>query len=663
MNNVATIKPQIQSIQCPDALRSLQGWLTWRFEDQPEGIGKPRKVPYYTNGGRRHGVQGRPDDRNQLTTFEAARASAARRGHDGVGLALMPEFGIMAGDFDNCMKSDGVHPQVQAIVAGTYAEYSPSGEGVRAFWRGNLGNQKSIGVEPFGFEAFSSKGFVTFTGNMLPDLDITGADNTVLDAPDNLKLLCAQRFGKLGQLDLDDPLMSYNPPIGLTHEQMAEALDVIDADSPHSTWLNLGMALHHETEGDGFELWNAWSAGGAKYPGEDNLQKRWDSFGSVKGEVLTARSLIKLAHENGYHMAPADADFDVVLETPAASAGTVAPSPAERFPIVQAGEFTRGARPGWIIKGMLPRADLAVLFGESGSGKTFMILDMVLAVARGIEWRGLRTKQGRVVYIAAEGSGGVRNRLDAYAQQKEVDLDSIPFGVIHETPNFLITKDAVDVARAIKAWGGADIIVVDTLAQVTPGANENGAEDMGKALSHCKKLARATGALVILIHHSGKDSSKGSRGWSGLRAAADAEIEVVRTAMGRSIRVSKQKDGIDGQALGFELNPVQIGFDEDGDPIDSCVVIEAEVPVANQVTNKKLGEWEKVIVEVVAEFSIAQSEGIEIKAVIDEAITRMPSPENGKRDTRRQQIKRALLRLSEGDEALYFVEDDCLSIL
>lgn len=656
MNTVATIKPQLMTIQCPDALRNLQGWLIWRFEDQPEGEGKPRKVPYYTSGGRRHGVQGRPEDRNQLTTFDAARASAAKRGFDGVGLALMPDFGIVAGDFDNCMKRGGVHPEVQAIVAGTYAEFSPSGEGVRAFWRGNLGNQKSIGVEPFGFEAFSSKGFVTFTGNTLPDLDLTGADNTVLDAPDNLRALCTQRFGKINQVDLDDPLMSYEPPIGLTHEQIAEALDVLDADSPHSTWLNVGMAIHHETEGDGFELWNAWSANGSKYPGEEALQKRWDSFGSASGRVVTARSLIKLAHENGYHMGVNPlSDFDTIEPTTATS--------TERFPIVQAGAFTRGARPGWIIKGMLPRADLAVLFGESGSGKTFMILDMVLAVARGIEWRNLRTKQGRVVYIAAEGSGGVRNRLDAYAQQNEVDLDTLPFGVIHESPNFLITKDAVDVARAIKAWGGADIIVVDTLAQVTPGANENGAEDMGKALSHCKKLARVAGALVILVHHSGKDSSKGSRGWSGLRAAADAEIEVVRTAMGRSIRVSKQKDGRDGEALGFDLNTVQIGFDEDGDPVDSCVVIEAEVPVANQINNKKLGEWEKVIVEVVAEFSIAQSEGIEIKAVIDEAVRRREAPGKGKRDNRKTNAKRALLRLSEGDDALYLLEDDCLGVL
>jgi len=85
--------------------------------------------------------------------------------------------------------------------------------------------------------------------------------------------------------------------------------------------------------------------------------------------------------------------------------------------------------------------------------------------------------------------------------------------------------------------------------------------------------------------------------------------------------------------------------------------------VANQVRSKKLGEWEKVIVEVVAEFSAAQSEGIELKAVIDEAVRRREAPEKGKRDTRRMNARRALLGLCDGDEALYFAEGDSLSIL
>lgn len=660
MNAVTQIKPHVASIEAPDALRTLPGWLVWRYEHE-EGESKPRKIPYYTNGGRRHGVQGRPEDRQQLTTFDAARAAAARRGYDGVGLALMPEFGIVALDFDGCVTGGGVLPEVEQVVSGTYAEYSPSGEGVRAFFKGNLGNHKDHSPDPFGFETFSTKGFVTFTGNRLDCTDLLGTDNTVLDLNVGVKDLCARRFGKRSQ-DVVDPLLDFEPAVGLSQEQIRECLDVIDPDSPHDTWLHIGMALHHETDGQGFTLWDEWSAKGSKYPGEDILRKRWDSFGELQGRPVTARSLVKLAHENGAHINTSLAsasDFDAVADGPAPAIDKI------RFPVVPAGEFSRGQRPGWIMKGIIPRAELVVLFGESGSGKSFLALDMLAAIARGINWRGHRTNQGRVVYIAAEGGGGFRNRLEAYQSHHNCNLDDVDFGIIHAAPNFLQKTDAIDVSKSILVGGKADVVVIDTFAQVTPGANENAAEDIGKALAHCKGIHRATGACVILVHHAGKDASKGARGWSGLKAAADAEIEVIRTAGGRMVRVSKQKDGDDNGEWGFELKQVPIGMDEDGDVIDSCVVVEASVPVTGRPgdNRKRMGPWERLVLEVVGEIALGQNTGIEVKAIIDEALVRAPAPEEGKRDTRKQRIRRALLALCEGDDAPYFLEDDCISVL
>lgn len=660
MNAVAQIKPHVASIEAPDALRTLPGWLVWRYEHE-EGESKPRKIPYYTNGGRRHGVQGRPEDRQQLTTFDAARAAAARRGYDGVGLALMPEFGVVALDFDNCVAGGGVLPEVEQIISGTYAEYSPSGEGVRAFFKGNLGNHKDITADPYGFETFSTKGFVTFTGNRLDCTDLLGTDNTVLDVNVGVKDLCTRRFGKRTQ-DVADPLLDFEPAVGLSPEQIRECLDVIDPDSAHDTWLHIGMALHHETEGQGFTLWDEWSAQGSKYPGEDTLRKRWDSFGELQGRPVTARSLVKLAHENGAHINTSLAsasDFDAVADSPVPTLDKI------RFPVVPAGEFSRGQRPGWIMKGIIPRAELVVLFGESGSGKSFLALDMLAAIARGINWRGHKTTQGRVVYIAAEGGGGFRNRLEAYQNHHNCNLDDVDFGIIHAAPNFLQKTDAIDVSKSILIGGKADVVVIDTFAQVTPGANENAAEDIGKALAHCKGIHRATGACVILVHHAGKDASKGARGWSGLKAAADAEIEVIRALGGRMVRVSKQKDGDDNGEWGFELKQVPIGMDEDGDVIDSCVVVEAGIPLTGRPgdNRKRIGPWERLVLEVVGEIALGQNTGIEIKAVIDEALVRAPAPEEGKRDTRKQRIRRALLALCDGDDAPYFLEDDCISVL
>lgn len=667
-NSVTSIKPHISALTCPDELRKLPGWLIWRYE-HIEGEPKPRKVPYYTGGGKRWGVHGRTEDRNQLTTFDAARAAAARRGFDGVGLALMPEFNIVALDFDKCIAQGGVHPEVEALVSGTYAEYSPSGEGVRAFMRGQLGNNKSpLKGNAYGFETFSTKGFVTFTGNVLDITELLGAENTLLDLSDQVRALCIQRFGarKVDEHFSDDPLMDYEPPIGLTADQIRECLEVLDADCDHNTWLQVGMAIHHESGGESFDLWDEWSAKGSKYPGEEALQKRWDSFGQGGGKLVTARSLLKLAQENGAYInseVASAAEFDALAD----ELGTEPNEPQtkrDRFQVIPAGEFSRGKRPEWIIKGLMPQAELVVMFGESGSGKSFVALDMACAIAQGKAWRNLKTRQGRVVYIAAEGGGGFRNRLSAYQHHNKVDLDQLPFGIIHAAPNFLQKTDAVDVAKAIVAAGKCDVVIVDTFAQVTPGANENAAEDIGKALAHCKGIHRATGAVVVLVHHAGKDTSKGSRGWSGLRAAADAEIEVVRTVAGRYIRVSKQKDGDDQGEWGFDLEVVPIGLDEDGDVIDSCVVVEAAVPtMGKHGKTKKLGEWEQMVYDVVSEFALAQSEGIEMTAVLDEVIERRPKPENGKRDTRRQLARRALLALCEGDDAPFFLEDGCVSVL
>jgi hypothetical protein len=659
---VTTIKPHLAAIECPDVLRALPGWLCWRFEHH-DGEPKPRKVPYYASGARRHGVQGRPEDRQQLTTFDAARAAAVRRGFDGLGFAPMPEWGITALDFDKCIADGGLHPDVERVVAGTYAEYSPSGVGVRAFMRGDLGNRKDNDPEkPFGFETFSSKGFVTVTGNRLELTDLTDSANTVADLTPEVLALCELRFGRARAPEAGTGSSSVEP-LGLTAGQLQEALDVLPKDLEYDAWLRVGMALHHETAGDGFELWDEWSASSGKYTTRDYGEMKWASFGRQSGRPTTVHYLVRLANEHGAHIdiaSAAAADFDVIAPT--------AEAPAQdkplRFQVQPAEAFASGKPPGWMVKGVLPLADLVVLFGESGSGKSFMALDIGAAIARGIEWRGQRTKQGRVVYVAAEGGGGFRNRLKAYAAKHEIGLDQLPMGIIHAAPNLLLKDDALDVCKSIIAAGGADLVIVDTFAQVTPGANENAAEDMGKALAHCRGIRVATGALVLLVHHSGKDSSKGARGWSGLKAAADAELEVVRTPAGRMVRVSKQKDGEDGLAWGFDLDVVPVGADEDGDVITSCVVREADLPAVQQVsgTNKELGPVGRLVVEVVNEMAAAQTSGIELKAVVAEVARRMAEPEGGKRDTRQQRAKRALLQLCEGEAAPYFLEDDCLSI-
>jgi hypothetical protein len=131
---------------------------------------------------------------------------------------------------------------------------------------------------------------------------------------------------------------------------------------------------------------------------------------------------------------------------------------SSRFTVHSAVDFGAGPPMDWIVRGLLPRAELAFIFGEPGSGKSFAALDLCAAVTRGIEWRGKRVAPGRVVYVCAEGAGGFKSRLKAYAKQHDITLDKLALGVISDAPNLLEPKEAAAVAKAIVDWAkGLDI--------------------------------------------------------------------------------------------------------------------------------------------------------------------------------------------------------------
>ena len=659
-SSVARITPHLYGVEAPAPIRGLPAWLIWRFEPTPGG-GKPRKVPYYANGGKRCGEQGSPKDLSGLVTFDVAKAAAARRGFDGVGFATLPQFGICAVDFDNCVTDGKIHPKVEPLLLDTYAELSPSGRGVRLFFKGNLGNGKATRGDDFGMECFSTKGFVTFTGDMLDITELLGNTDTVAPLSEALLALHAERF-KQREADLAEAeRLGGGEPAGLTVAQIQRCLEHLDPDCGYQDWVAAGMAVHCETGGsdEGLDLWDAWSAGGAKYPGRDALEGKWRSFGRGDGNWVTGRTLVHMANEHGAGISlntPASPEeFERLVDEVQEAGGTDKPL---RYVFEPVHTFSSATALPWIIKGVLPKAALGVVYGASGSGKSFLVLDMGMAIARGVEWRGRKVKQGRVAYITAEGADGFRKRLAAYAMHHKVDLATVPMTVLNAAPNLMEKQDAADVVKGIRASGGADLIIVDTFAQTTPGANENAAEDVGKALGYCKRIHELTGAMVLLIHHAGKDATKGARGWSGLRAAADTEIEVVREATGRFLRLTKSKDGEDGLEWGFDLEVVQLGLDEDLDPITSCVVVEAQMPVIGAGPTRQLGEVEKVVNAVIQEFAQAQTAGIEKEAVIKEAVRRMEPPADGKRDTRRQRVCRALESLTKGDDAPYWIDPD-----
>ena len=186
------------------------------------------------------------------------------------------------------------------------------------------------------------------------------------------------------------------------------------------------------------------------------------------------------------------------------------------------------------------------------------------------------------------------------------------------------------------------LVIVDTLAQATAGGNENSGEDMGKAIGHCRTSSEVLHCSVMLVHHSGKDDTKGARGHSSLKAAADTELEVVRSDDQRAMRVSKQKDGEDGLDMGFALETIPVGTDEDGDVITSCVVTHNANTVADvRKAGKKLGKVEDTVMQTLLDGEDLASGGMDRESLLLASIEKLPKGE-GKRDRRREVAARAI---------------------
>lgn len=225
-----------------------------------------------------------------------------------------------------------------------------------------------------------------------------------------------------------------------------------------------------------------------------------------------------------------------------------------------------------LIDGLLDRMAMSVWYGESNSGKTFLVLDASWHIAAGRAWGEMQVTPGAVAYVAAEGGRGILKRVkalrDRYPEAGDVPLHIIPCAVdlLHHGADL---NPLVALIRDIEKTGGrkVELVVIDTLSRAIAGGNENDSADMGALVGHLDALRNAIGAHVAVVHHTGKDKAKGARGHSLLRAATDTEIEIDR----RTMTVTKQRDMESIRAVPFVLRGCRLGMSR-GKPVTSCTV-------------------------------------------------------------------------------------------
>jgi AAA domain len=262
--------------------------------------------------------------------------------------------------------------------------------------------------------------------------------------------------------------------------------------------------------------------------------------------------------------------------------GRGAPKPAavapRRFQLVPFNELNPGTAPAYLVKGLIPRVGIVAVWGPPKCGKSFWTFDLAMHSALGRDYRGRRVAPGAVVYCAFEGAEGFKARAAAFRDYHHLgDVAEVPFFLVPTRMN--LVKDHAGLIASIREQIGSEnpvSVVLDTLNRSLAGS-ESSDEDMTAYLGAADAIREAFDCAVIIVHHCGVDGTR-PRGHTSLTGTVDAQLAVKRDAAGNIVvTVECMKDGPEGEVIASRLERVELGTDEDGDPITSCVVVPAEV--------------------------------------------------------------------------------------
>jgi hypothetical protein len=275
------------------------------------------------------------------------------------------------------------------------------------------------------------------------------------------------------------------------------------------------------------------------------------------------------------------------------------PKPKRRhFTLTTFAAVKLGTELQYLVKDLIPRAGLTVIWGPPKCGKSFWMFDTAMHITLGLPYRGRRVRQGTVVYLALEGGHGFRARIEAFRQRHRVT----------EAPFFLITgiadlvADHAGLVEDIRKELGSNnpaLVVIDTLNRSLVGS-ENKPEDMAAYVRAADAIREAFNCAVAVIHHCGVDGTR-PRGHTSLTGAADAQLATRRDAAGNIVvTVEAMKDGPEGEVIFSKLEVVEVGTDKDGEVITSCIVLPVEGGAVRPATARKLSDRQRLALDFLA---------------------------------------------------------------
>lgn len=271
------------------------------------------------------------------------------------------------------------------------------------------------------------------------------------------------------------------------------------------------------------------------------------------------------------------------------------------------GDFVFSGPPPYTVRGLLTSGSVTMLTGNSDAGKSPLMLDMAVAVARGTPWNEMRTRRGVVLHLSTEGKATLEARILAQRiEHNIVPSDPLVFGSVNL--NLVEGPDAKSVIQTAKVLTQrfdlpVNLIVIDTMSHVLGGGDESDPVTVRGLTKNLQRIATATGAAVVVVHHPPKDESTLYRGHSSLinDIGALIYVEIEESTGIRTVTTPRIKDWQRIKPLRYGIKVVELMRDEHGDPVTSVVVDWNLQRVKDGRADLPLTGEEQLAVEAIAE--------------------------------------------------------------
>lgn len=361
-----------------------------------------------------------------------------------------------------------------------------------------------------------------------------------------------------------DPFENYKRPIEISTAKIEKTLSLLNPDKSYEHWVKTGMALYHQFGGDaeGLQLWDEWSSTGGKYRSGETSTK-WSSFkANLKNtNPVTFSSVIRWAKKERKKEKSKGSEW-IQVATAMKKIGAI----------------------NWTVKGFIETNTIGLFFGDPGSYKSFLALDMALHCATGKEWHGHPVKQGLVMYVAGEGYNGLLRRASAWMKHHKLNLEDTPLYLSKQAVDLYNAESAERVTESINAIAESEgmprLIVIDTLARNFGDGDENSTSDMNVFIKHVDQYLRVPyECTVLIVHHTGHQHKQRARGAMALKGGVDFEYRIERDGLqGAKVICTKMKDAEEPEDIFFQGQSVLIDIVED-EEISSLVFEKTSAPV------------------------------------------------------------------------------------